>query len=345
LSKVINIGGVLIGGDNNVIIQSMTNTDTASVEETIKQINRLKQAGCEIVRLSAYNKDAAKAFYKIKLKVNIPLVADIHFDYKLAILAIENGADKIRINPGNIGELSKVRKIVDAAKSANIPIRVGVNGGSLEKDILKEYGNTAEGLVMSGLNNIKLIEDMGFSDIVVSVKSSSVFKTINANRILSEKTEYPLHIGVTEAGTYENSIIKSSAAFAPLLMEGIGDTIRVSITGDPVSEVYAAKKILNLIGVRKFGVEVISCPTCARTSIDIEKLAREIEEVLKDFDKPLKIAVMGCAVNGPGEAKEADIGVAGGAGEGHIFVKGKKIKKVKEAELISELKKYIIENF
>jgi len=345
LSRVVNIGGVLIGGGNPVAIQSMTNTDTSDMEKTVEQILALEKAGCEIVRLSAHNEKAAKAFSDIKQKVKIPIVADIHFDYKLAIIAIENGADKIRINPGNIGNEEKVRKVIDAAKAARIPIRVGVNGGSLEKDILKEYGNTAEGLAKSGIENIRLLEDMGFSEIVISVKSSNVFKTVEANRILSKETDCPIHIGVTEAGTYENSIIKSSAALAPLLMEGIGDTIRVSITGDPVKEIYAARKILNSIGIRKFGVEVISCPTCARTSIDIEKLANDIEKILVDFDKPIKVAVMGCVVNGPGEAKDADIGVAGGIGEGLIFAKGEKIVKVKEEDLLETLKNYILEKF
>lgn len=345
MSRVVNIGGVLIGGGNPVAIQSMTNTDTSDMEKTVEQILALEKAGCEIVRLSAHNEKAAKAFSDIKQKVKIPIVADIHFDYKLAIIAIENGADKIRINPGNIGNEEKVRKVIDAAKAARIPIRVGVNGGSLEKDILKEYGNTAEGLAKSGIENIRLLEDMGFSEIVISVKSSNVFKTVEANRILSKETDCPIHIGVTEAGTYENSIIKSSAALAPLLMEGIGDTIRVSITGDPVKEIYAARKILNSIGIRKFGVEVISCPTCARTSIDIEKLANDIEKILVDFDKPIKVAVMGCVVNGPGEAKDADIGVAGGIGEGLIFAKGEKIVKVKEEDLLETLKNYILEKF
>jgi len=335
----------LIGGKNPVVIQSMTNTKTSDIEASVNQIKALSDAGCEIVRLSAPDELSAKAFSKIKQLVDVPLVADIHFDYRLAIMSIENGADKIRINPGNIGSVDKIKKVVDAAKAHGVPIRVGVNSGSTEKDILKEYGYSAKGLAISGLNNTKIIEDMGFNDLVISVKSSSVFKTIEANRILAESVDYPLHVGVTEAGVYDNSIIKSAGAFAPLLMDKIGDTIRVSITGDPVSEIGAAKKILNLLGVRKFGIEVVSCPTCARTCINVENLAIDIENEFKGLDKNIKIAVMGCAVNGPGEAKDADIGVAGGNGEGLIFLKGKKLKKVPQSELLSELKRQINENF
>jgi len=345
MTKTINVGGVLIGGESPIKIQSMTNTKTSDIQATISQIQALQTAGCEIVRLSAPDEISAQAFSKIKPHVNIPLVADIHFDYRLAILSIEHGADKIRINPGNIGSTDNVKKVVDAAKAHHIPIRVGVNSGSIEKDIMKEYGYSAKGLALSGLKNTQIIEDMGFNDIVISVKSSSVFKTIEANRILAKSVDYPLHIGVTEAGVYENSIIKSAGAFAPLLMDGIGDTIRVSITGDPVSEIFAAKKILTLFGVRKFGVEVISCPTCARTCINVETLARDIESACEDINKNIKIAVMGCAVNGPGEAKGADIGVAGGNDEGLIFLKGKKLKKVKQEDLLEELKRQIEINF
>ncbi len=345
MSNVVRIGDVAIGGGNPVAIQSMTNTKTSDITATGAQIKALENAGCELVRLSAPDEASAKAFRVLKKSAVVPLIADIHFDYKLAVLAIENGADKIRINPGNIGDDTKVKAVVDAAKAAGIPIRVGVNGGSLEKEILERYGNTAEGLTASAVNNVKRLETMGFSDMVVSIKSSSVKKTIDANRLLAKAVDYPIHIGVTEAGTYENALIKSSAAFAPLLLEGIGDTIRVSISGDPVQEVFAAKKILTAIGVRKFGVEIIACPTCARTDIDVAKLAGEIETELIDYKKPLTIAVMGCAVNGPGEAKEADIGVAGGQGEGLIFVKGEKVMKVKEEDLLSTLIKYIKDNF
>jgi len=345
VTKVINVGGVLIGGENPIKIQSMTNTKTSDIQGSIDQILALQKSGCEIVRLSAPDELSAQAFSQIKPHVNIPLVADIHFDYRLAIMSIEHGADKIRINPGNIGSYDKVKKVIDAAKAHNVPIRVGVNSGSIEKGIMKKYGYSAKGLALSGLNNTKMIEDMGFNDIVISVKSSSVFKTIEANRLLAKAVDYPLHIGVTEAGVYENSIIKSAGAFAPLLMDGIGDTIRVSITGDPVSEIHAAKKILTLFGVRKFGVEVVSCPTCARTCINVETLARSIEEACKNINKNIKIAVMGCVVNGPGEAKDADIGVAGGNGEGLIFLKGQKLKKVKQENLLAELKHQIEINF
>ena len=345
MSKRIMIGRVALGGGNPVVIQSMTNTKTSDIDSTVQQIKALTQAGCELIRLSAPDEASAKAVKTLKNKTAVPLVADIHFDYKLAVLAIENGADKIRINPGNIGDDQRVKAVVDAAKSAKIPIRVGVNGGSLEKDILEKYGNTAEGLTASAVNNVSRLEKMGFYDMVVSIKSSSVQKTIEANRLLAKAVDYPIHIGVTEAGTYESAVIKSAAAFGPLLLEGIGDTLRVSISGDPVREVYAAKKILSAIGVRKFGVEIIACPTCARTDIDVEKLADAVEAALKDYEKPLTIAVMGCAVNGPGEAKEADIGVAGGKGEGLIFVKGEKVLKVKEADLLETLIKYIKENF
>ena len=345
MTKTIKIGEVQIGGRNPIAIQSMANTDTSDIEKTVAQVTALEKAGCDIVRLSAYSEEAALAFKKIKDRTHCPLVADIHFDYRLAVSAIESGADKIRINPGNIGSDERLKIVLDAAKAAGIPIRVGVNGGSLEKQVIAEYGNTAEGLAKSALNNIARIEAMGFDDIVVSVKSSSVVRTIESNRLLSQQTDYPIHLGVTEAGTNDTALIKSSAAFAPLLMAGIGDTIRVSITGDPVKEVYAAKKILNALEIKKSGVEIISCPTCARTQINVEALANAVENALVDFNKPLKVAVMGCIVNGPGEAKEADIGVAGGKGEGLIFVRGERIKKVKESELINTLIQYIKENF
>lgn len=345
MSKMIHIGQVAIGGENPVAIQSMTNTKTSDLTATAAQIKALTKAGCELIRLSAPDEASAKAFRALKKNTAVPLIADIHFDYKLAVTAIENGADKIRINPGNIGDDEKVKAVVDAAKSAGIPIRVGVNGGSLEKEILEKHGNTAEGLSASALNNVRRLEGMGFYNMVVSIKSSSVQKTIDANRILAETVDYPIHIGVTEAGTFDNAVIKSAAAFSPLLLEGIGDTVRVSISGDPVQEIYAAKKILSAIGVRKFGVEIIACPTCARTDIDVEKLAGQIEAALADYEKPLSVAVMGCAVNGPGEAKEADIGIAGGKGEALVFAKGEKLFKVKEADILETLVKYIKENF
>jgi len=345
MTKAISIGNVIIGGGHPVAIQSMTNTRTSDISATLAQIAALEAAGCELIRLSAPDEASAKAFKTLKQSTNVPLIADIHFDYRLAVLAVENGADKIRINPGNIGDDAKVKQVVDAAKAAHIPIRVGVNGGSLEKDILEKYGNTAEGLVASAVNNVNRLESMGFDEIVVSIKSSSVLKTIEANRLLANTLDYPIHIGVTEAGTYDNSVIKSAAAFSPLLLEGIGDTLRVSISGDPATEVTAARKILNAIGVRKFGVEVIACPTCARTDIDVEKLADSVEAALSHIDKPLTVAVMGCAVNGPGEAKEADIGVAGGVGEALIFVKGEKKIKVKEAVLLETLVNMVKENF
>jgi len=345
VTKEIKIGNVLIGGDHSISIQSMTNTDTADIDASVRQINALEAAGCEIIRLTANNEASAKAFKVLRSQTTLPLVADIHFDYKLAILAIENGADKIRINPGNIGGDDRLKPVVDAAKAAGIPIRVGVNGGSLEKDILEKYGVSAEGLAQSALNNIARLERMDFYDIVVSVKSSDVLTTVKANQILSQKSDYPIHFGVTEAGTKDTALIKTAAAFSPLLMDGIGDTIRVSITGNPVEEIYAAKKILRSLGLRREGVEIVSCPTCGRTQIDVEKLATDIENALIGFKKPIKVAVMGCVVNGPGEAKDADIGVAGGVGEGLIFVKGEKLKKVKEDALVDTLLQYINDNF
>ena len=329
-SKVVDVGGVKMGGDNPVRIQSMTNTKTEDVKATVAQILRLEEAGCELVRCTVPTMEAACALKEIKKQIHIPLIADIHFDYKLAIAAIENGADKIRINPGNIGSNEKVKAVVDAAKKANIPIRIGVNSGSLEKDKIEKYGGvTAEGITESALEKIKLIEDMGYDNLVISIKSSDVLISIKAHELIAKSTKHPIHVGITEAGTVWAGNI---------LHEGIGDTIRVSLTGDPVEEIYSAKLILKTLGLRKDGVTVVSCPTCGRTNVDLISLANKVEEMVKDIDKPIKVAVMGCVVNGPGEAREADLGIAGGIGEGLLFKKGEIIKKVPEEDLLKELK-------
>lgn len=333
MTRKVNIGGVIIGGGRPVAIQSMTNTDTADVEASVAQIAALQEAGCEIVRLSAYDIKSARAFRAIKDQTSIPLVADVHFDYKIAIAAMEAGADKVRINPGNIGSEDKVRQVVAAAKMHHVPLRVGANSGSIGKAYWDRPKH--EALVESALENVRMLEKEHFQDIVISLKSSSVPETIRACRRLHEICEYPQHLGVTEAGIRETSVIKSSMGIGALLVDGIGDTIRVSITGDPVEEVRVAKDILRYSGVRPFGPEVVSCPTCARTRIDIEAMARRVGEMVKTIDVPLKIAVMGCAVNGPGEARDADIGIAGGNGEGLLFIKGAPYKKVKESELFS----------
>lgn len=346
MTKQVNCGGVLIGGGAPVSIQSMTNTDPHDTEALIGQTRALENAGCEIVRLTVPDMEAASCFGEVKKNVSVPLVADIHFDYRLAIAAIENGADKIRINPGNIGGEEKIRMVADRAKEKGIPIRVGVNSGSLEKDILEKYGGvTAEGLVESALRNAELLENCGFSDIVISIKSSDVVMNTRAYRLISEQCDYPLHIGVTEAGTPESGIIKSAVGLGSLLLDGIGDTMRVSLTGDPVKEVFAARKILAAAGHRKEAVELVSCPTCGRTKVDLVRIAGEVEQAMtavsdervKSGKAPLKVAVMGCAVNGPGEAKGADFGVACGEGKGLIFVKGEIIKSVREDEIVSEL--------
>ena len=342
VSKEINIGGVAMGGNNPVRIQSMTNTKTEDVKATVEQILKLEKAGCELVRCTVPTMEAALALKEIKKQINIPLIADIHFDYKLAIAAIENGADKIRINPGNIGGSERVREVVETAKKYGVPIRVGVNSGSLEKDKIEKYGKvTAEGITESALEKIKMIEDMGYDNIVVSIKSSDVLMSIDAHRMIADKTEYPIHVGITEAGTVWAGNIKSAIGIGIILNYGIGDTIRVSLTGDPVEEIYSAKLILKTLGLRKDGVTVVSCPTCGRTNVDIITLASQVEELVKDIEKDIKVAVMGCVVNGPGEAKEADIGVAGGKGEGLIFRKGEILRKVPESELLNELKKEI----
>ncbi len=338
-TKCVRIGNRVIGGGNPILIQSMTNTHTEDVEATVSQILRLEEAGCEIIRCTVPNMEAAKAIGEIKKQIHIPLVADIHFDYKMAIAAIENGADKIRINPGNIGDESKVRLVIDAAKSAGVPIRVGVNSGSLEKQLVEKYGGvTGEGLVESALDKVHMIENMGYDNLVISIKSSDVMMCVKAHEIIAEKTNYPLHVGITEAGTLISGNIKSSIGLGLILSQGIGDTIRVSLTGDPVEEIKSAKIILRTLGLRKGGVEIVSCPTCGRTQIDLIGLANQVETLASGYDLDIKLAVMGCVVNGPGEAKEADLGICGGKGEGLILKKGEIVKKVPEEGLLVALK-------
>lgn len=339
-TRVVNIGGVLIGGNNPIAIQSMTNTKTEDVSATVNQILRLEEAGCEIIRCAVPTMEAAEAIGEIKKRVHIPVVADIHFDYRLAIAAMENGVDKIRINPGNIGSPERIQAVVDAAKERNIPIRVGVNSGSLERNLVEKYGGvTAEGIVESALDKVKIIEDMGYDNLVISIKSSNVMMCVKAHELISEKTDYPLHVGITESGTVMTGSIKSAVGLGLILGQGIGDTIRVSLTGDPVEEIKAAKTILKTLGIRQSGIEIVSCPTCGRTSIDLIGLAQKVEKLAADYDNlNLKLAVMGCVVNGPGEAREADLGVAGGKGEGILIKKGEVVKKMPEAELLSALK-------
>lgn len=338
-TKEICIGNQVIGGNNPVLIQSMTNTKTENVEETVRQIKELEAAGCDIIRCAIPNMEAAKAISQIKKHINIPLVADIHFDYRLAIAAIENGADKIRINPGNIGSTDRIKAVVETAKSKGIPIRVGVNSGSLEKDILEKYGTvTAEGLVESALDKVKQIEELGYNNLVISIKSSDVMMCVKAHEIITKETSYPLHVGITEAGTIISGNIKSAIGLGLILSQGIGDTIRVSLTGDPVEEIKSAKLILKTLGLRKGGITVVSCPTCGRTQIDLIGLANKVETMVGKYDNlDIKVAVMGCAVNGPGEAKEADIGIAGGCGEGLLIKKGDIVKKVTEDKLLETL--------
>ncbi len=338
-TKVIDIGGVKIGGDYPIAIQSMCNTKTEDVEATVAQILALEAVGCEIIRVAVPTMEAALAISEIKKRIHIPLVADIHFDYKLAIAAIENGVDKIRINPGNIGSIDRVKAVVDAAKARNIPIRVGVNSGSLEKNIIEKYGRvTAEGIVESALDKVKIIEDLGYDNIVISIKSSDVLMCIKAHELIASQTPYPLHVGITESGTLISGNIKSSVGLGIMLHEGIGNTIRVSLTGDPLEEIKSAKLILRTLGLRKGGIEVVSCPTCGRTCIDLIGLANKVETMVQAYDLDIKVAVMGCVVNGPGEAKEADIGIAGGRGEGLLIKKGEVIKKVPEDQLLDVLK-------
>ena len=338
-TKQIRIGDVWIGGGHPIAIQSMTNTKTEDVEATVAQILRLEKAGCEIIRCAVPTEEAALALREIKKRIHIPLVADIHFDYRLAIEAIENGADKIRINPGNIGSKDRVRMVVEKAKEKNIPIRVGVNSGSLEKDLVEKYGGvTAEGIVESALDKVHMIEEMGYDNLVVSIKSSDVLMCVKAHELIARECPYPLHVGITESGTLMSGNIKSSIGLALILNQGIGDTIRVSLTGDPVEEIKSAKLILRTLGLRKGGIEVVSCPTCGRTKIDLIGLANKVEQMVADIPLDIKVAVMGCVVNGPGEAKEADIGIAGGIGEGLLIKKGEIVKKVKEEELLDILR-------
>lgn len=338
-TKVVQIGNVKIGGGNPIAIQSMTNTKTEDVKATVSQIKALEKAGCEIIRCAVPTMEAAEALAQIKKEIKIPLVADIHFDYRLAIAAIENGADKIRINPGNIGDASRVQAVVDKAKEFNVPIRVGVNSGSLEKDLVEKYGGvTAEGLVESAMDKVHMIEKMGYDDLVVSIKSSDVMMCVKAHELIADECKYPLHVGITESGTLLAGNIKSSIGLGLILNQGIGDTIRVSLTGDPTEEIKSAKIILKTLGLRKGGIEVVSCPTCGRTKIDLIGLANKVEAMVADIPLDIKVAVMGCVVNGPGEAKEADIGIAGGIGEGLLIKKGEIVKKVKEEELLDTLR-------
>ena len=342
-TKTVKIGDRVIGGGNPVLIQSMTNTKTEDVKATVEQIQALTAAGCDIIRCAVPTMEAAKALAEIKKQITIPLVADIHFDYRLAIAAMENGADKIRINPGNIGSRERVKAVVDTAKERRIPIRVGVNSGSLEKEILEKYhGVTAEGIVESALDKVHLIEDMGYDQLVISIKSSDVLMCAKAHELLADRTDYPLHVGITEAGTLFSGNIKSAVGLGIILYQGIGDTIRVSLTGDPLEEVRSAKRILKTLGLRKGGIEVVSCPTCGRTQIDLIGLANQVERMVEDIPLDIKVAVMGCVVNGPGEAKEADIGIAGGVGTGLLIKKGEIVKKLPEEELLDALRSELL---
>ena len=341
-TRKVKIGNVIIGGGAPIAIQSMTNTKTEDVQATVAQIKELTAAGCEIIRCAVPTMEAAKALSEIKKQITIPLVADIHFDYRLAIAAMENGADKIRINPGNIGSMDRVREVAETAKKYGVPIRVGVNSGSLERNLVEKYGGvTAEGIVESALDKVAMLEQFDFHDIVISIKSSDVLMCVKAHELIAEKTDYPLHVGITESGTIRSGNIKSSLGLGMILSQGIGDTIRVSLTAAPVEEIVTAKLILRTLGLRKGGIEVVSCPTCGRTKIDLIGLAEQVETMVAGYDLPIKVAVMGCAVNGPGEAKEADLGIAGGNGEGLVFRKGEIVRKVPESELLSALKEEI----
>lgn len=337
-TKTIQIGNLKMGGDNPVVIQSMCNTDTRDIAATVAQIHALEQAGCELVRVAVPDMQAAEAVGEIRKQIHIPLVADIHFDYRLALKVMELGIDKVRINPGNIGEESRIQQVVEMAKQKNIPIRIGVNSGSLEKDLVEKYGGvTPQGLVESALRHVKILEKYDFHNIVVSIKASDVPFSIEAYHILAEHIPYPIHVGITEAGTLYSGTIKSAVGIGAILAMGIGDTLRVSLTGDPVEEIKAAKEILKSLGLRKFGIEMISCPTCGRTQIDLISIANEVEKRCAAYQKDIKVAVMGCVVNGPGEAKEADIGIAGGNGVGILFKKGELIRKVDENQLVKAL--------
>ena len=338
-TREVRIGNQVIGGKHPILIQSMTNTRTEDVKGTIAQIQELTQAGCEIIRCAVPTMEAAEAIAEIKKGIRIPLVADIHFDYRLAIAAMEHGADKIRINPGNIGSKERIRAVIDVAKERNIPIRVGVNSGSLEKELVEKYhGVTAEGLVESAMDKVKMVEDMGYGNLVISIKSSDVLMCVKAHELIADRSDYPLHVGITEAGTITSGNIKSAIGLGMILGQGIGDTIRVSLTGTPLEEIKSAKIILRTLGLRRGGIEVVSCPTCGRTQIDLIGLANQVEDMVRDIPLDLKVAVMGCVVNGPGEAKEADIGIAGGIGEGLIIKHGEVYKKVKEEELLPALR-------
>ena len=344
MTKEIRIGDKIIGGNNPILVQSMCNTDTRDVASTVKQILQLEEAGCEIIRVAVKDNEAAEALKEIKKQIHIPLVADIHFNYQLAIESIKNGVDKIRINPGNIGSIDNVKAVVEKAKEYNIPIRVGVNGGSLAKDVIAKYGKvTVEGLVESAYENVKILEDLDFNDIVVSLKVSNVPMTIEAYNLLAKKCDYPLHLGVTEAGTLMGGTIKNAIGIGILLNQGIGSTLRVSLTADPLEEVKVGYQILKALGLRKKGIEFVSCPTCGRTQLNMIPIAEKVEKALENIDKPIKVAVMGCAVNGPGEAREADFGVACGKGEGLLFKKGEILYKVKEEDILPELIKLINE--
>ena len=340
--RIVNIGGVKIGGDNPVAIQSMCNTDTRDVKATVNQIHELENAGCEIIRVAVPDMVAAKAVADIKKQIHIPLVVDIHFDYRLALECMKNGADKVRINPGNIGDRDRVKQVVEMAKEREIPIRIGVNGGSLERELLQKYGGvTADALVESAMGHVAILDELNFNNVVVSIKISDVPKMLCAYRKFNEISDIPLHIGVTESGTLKGGTVKSAVGIGALLAEGIGDTMRVSLTANPVEEIYAAYDIQKVLGMRKTGAEIVSCPTCGRTQLDLISIANEVEKRAANIDKPIKIAVMGCAVNSPGEAREADIGIAGGKGEGLIFKKGEIIKKVPQDSLVDELMKEI----
>ena len=340
--RIVNIGGVKIGGDNPVAIQSMCNTDTRDVKATVNQIHELENAGCEIIRVAVPDMVAAKAVADIKKQIHIPLVVDIHFDYRLALECMKNGADKVRINPGNIGDRDRVKQVVEMAKEREIPIRIGVNGGSLERELLQKYGGvTADALVESAMGHVAILDELNFNNVVVSIKISDVPKMLCAYRKFNEISDIPLHIGVTESGTLKGGTVKSAVGIGALLAEGIGDTMRVSLTANPVEEIYAAYDIQKVLGMRKTGAEIVSCPTCGRTQLDLISIANEVEKRAANIDKPIKIAIMGCAVNGPGEAREADIGIAGGKAEGLIFKKGEIIKKVPQDSLVDELMKEI----
>ena len=342
-TKIVSIGNKKIGGGNPILIQSMTNVPTEKVKECVEQILRLEAAGCEIIRCTVPTLEAARAVAEIKRQIHIPLVADIHFDYRMAIAAMENGADKIRINPGNIGSREKIEAVIKVAKERNIPIRIGVNSGSLEKHLIEKYnGVTAQGIVESALDKIRIIEELNYDNLVVSIKSSDVMMCVKAHELLAEKIPYPLHIGITESGTVASGNIKSAVGLGIILYQGIGDTIRVSLTGDPVEEIKSAKLILRTLGLRKGGVEVVSCPTCGRTKIDLIKLANQVEDMVADIPLDIKVAVMGCVVNGPGEAREADIGIAGGINEGLLIKRGKVVKKVPEEELLGVLREELL---